>query len=114
MLRYIDKTEAINEPKSARMEQRTKPHVKHDIQAAAALLGVDETAFVTNAAYERACAVIRDHERTKLTAEDREMLLEALDNPAQPTKVLRDAYELHQEVVVNDGPVAQLVRANRS
>jgi len=102
MLSYIDKTEAIDEPKSARMEQRIKPHVKREIQAAAALLGVDETAFVTTTAYDKACAVIRDHERTKLTAQDRDVLLAALDAPAKPTKALRDAFDLHREIVVNE------------
>ena len=103
MLRFTDKTAAIDEPKSARMEQRTKPHVKRGIQVAAALLGVDETAFVTNAAYAQACAVIQDHERTRLTAEDRDVLLAALDTPVRPTKALRDAFDLHRKVVVNDG-----------
>jgi len=36
------------------MEQRTKPSIKAQIQQAAALLGVDETTFVTSVALERA------------------------------------------------------------
>ena len=47
MLNFHDSAAAIEEPKTARMEQRTKPHVKQQIQWAAALLGVDETTFVT-------------------------------------------------------------------
>jgi len=45
MLRFQDSTAAIDEPKTARMEQRTKPSVKAQIQQAAALLGIDETTF---------------------------------------------------------------------
>ncbi len=54
MRSFKDAKEALAEPKSARMEQRTKPHVKATIEQAAALMGVDATSFVTNAAYERA------------------------------------------------------------
>ena len=49
MLDHNDATAGVNEPKTARMEQRTKPRVKAQIQLAAALLGVDETTFVTSA-----------------------------------------------------------------
>ena len=45
MLNFHDPAAAIDEPKTARMEQRTKPHVKAQIQQAAVLLGVDETTF---------------------------------------------------------------------
>ncbi|MPY73636.1 MAG: DUF1778 domain-containing protein [Alphaproteobacteria bacterium] len=93
---------ALDEPKSARMEQRTRPHVKATIEQAAALLGVDATAFVTNAAYERARETIVAHERTVLSAEDREVFLAALENPAAPTEALRQAMKLHDALVVND------------
>ena len=75
MLNFNDSAAAIDEPKTARMEQRTKPHVKAQIQRAAALLGVDETTFVTSVALERAQATIVDHERTILSAEDRDLIL---------------------------------------
>lgn len=101
MLSFTDATEAINEPRTARMEQRTKPHVKREIQQAAALLGVDETAFITSAAYAQAHAVLKDHERTGLTAEDREALLAALDAPPEPTQALREAFDLHGTVVTS-------------
>lgn len=103
MLSFSDKTNAIDEPKTARMEQRTKPHVKAQIQAAAALLGVDETAFVTNAAYAAARRVAEDHERTVLTAEDRDTFLAALDADADPTEAMREAAALHKNAVVNGG-----------
>ena len=77
------------------MEQRTKPHVKAQIQLAAALLGVDETTFVTSAAYDRAREAITDHERTTLLERDRKALLDALDAPPGPTNALRQAMALH-------------------
>ena len=99
MLNFRDSAAAIDEPKTARMEQRTKPHVKEQIRRAAALLGVDETTFVTSVALERARLTIAEHERTVLSAEDREAILAALDVPAElpaePTDALREAMALH-------------------
>jgi uncharacterized protein (DUF1778 family) len=102
MLPFDDAAEAVEEPKSARMEQRTKPHVKAAIQKAAALMGVDETAFVTNAAYERALEAIAAHERTVLTPEDRDVFFAALEAPAAPTETLREALRTHERRVVDD------------
>ncbi len=101
MLSFRDSTTSINEPKTARMEQRTKPHVKAQIQQAAALLGVDETTFVTSVALERARITIADHERTVLSAEDRDVILAAFDSPAEPTDALREAMTLHLARVTN-------------
>ena len=95
MLNHRDTTAVVDEPRSARMEQRTKPHVKAQIQLAAALLGVDETTFVTAAAYDRAREAIADHQRTALFERDREELLAALDAPRGPTTALRQAMALH-------------------
>jgi len=102
MQRSKIKTPAPDEPKTARMEQRTRPHVKSTIEQAAALMGVDATAFVTNAAYERARETIMAHERTMLSAEDRDVLLAALENPVAPTDSLREAFKMHNARVVND------------
>lgn len=99
MQSFRDATGTVDEPRTARMEQRTKPHVKAEIRRAAALLGVDETAFVTNAAYERARSTIKDHERTVLTEEDRAVFLAALEIPAQPTAALREAVEMHRRLI---------------
>ncbi len=95
MLPFADKTAKIDEPKSARMEHRAKPQVKADIQLAASLLGLDETTFVVNVAYERAKETICDHERTLLSATDRQVFLDALDAPPAPTAALKRATALH-------------------
>lgn len=99
MLNFRDWAADIEEPKTARMEQRTKPHVKAQIQQAAVLLGVDETTFVTSVALERARETIEDHERTILSANDRAVVLAALDNPAEPTEDLEEAMTLRRERV---------------
>ncbi len=103
MFKFRDWAADIEEPKTARMEQRTKPHVKAQLQQAAALLGVDETTFVTSAALERARVTIENHERTVLSAEARVVVLSALDNPAEPTDELRDAMALRRERVAHGG-----------
>lgn len=103
MLNFRDWAADTEGPKSARMEQRTKPHVKAQIQQAAALLGVDETTFVTSVALERARQTIEDHERTLLSTDDRAAVLAALDNPAEPTDELREAMSLHRERVAHGG-----------
>ena len=103
MLELRDATILIDESKSARMEQRTKPHVKAQIQLAAALLGVDETTFVTTSAYDRALEAIADHQRTVLPDRDREAVLAALDAPAEPTEALRTAMALRRESTARGG-----------
>lgn len=99
---FDDSTEAIDAPKTARMEQRTKAHVKADIQHAAALLGVDETTFVTSVAYERARQTIKDHQVTVLAPEDQAAFFAAIDAPAAPTDALKAAIKRHKAMVQDD------------
>lgn len=103
MLNFRDWAADIEGPKTARMEQRTKPHVKAQIQQAAVLLGVDETTFVTSVALERARETIEDHERTILSANDRAVVLAALENTAEPTDELKEAMALRRERVAHGG-----------
>lgn len=103
MLNFHNSADAIDEPKTARMEQRTTQYVKAQIQQAAALLGVDETTFVTSVALECARITIAKHERTVLTAQDRDVILAALDAPAEPTDALRQTMDLHGARVAHDG-----------
>jgi len=53
----------------ARMEFKTTEQVKSLLIEAASMSGVDLTAFVINAAAERARAVLEEHARIKLDAE---------------------------------------------
>ena len=100
MLNFDYYAAASDEPKTARMEQRTKPHVRAQIQRAAALLGIDETTFVTSVALERAQATIADHERTILSAADRDVVLAALEIQVLPTNTLREVMAMHAARVV--------------
>ncbi len=102
MLKFTNLAADIEEPKSARMEQRTKPSIKAQIQQAAALLGVDETTFVTSVALECTRATLADHKRTLLSARDREIVLSALESPVEPTVTLREMMALHKESASSD------------
>lgn len=90
MLGYENHTAVINERKSARMEQRVKPKVKEIIEQAAAMLGVDVAEFVSNEAYRGAEAVLGRQEVTRLSPDDRTLLLDLLRNPPEPTEALVD------------------------
>ena len=52
MRSMIDSTADIDEKSTERMNFRVKPRIKETIQRAAALSGMDDSAFTTNAAYQ--------------------------------------------------------------
>jgi uncharacterized protein (DUF1778 family) len=91
----------IEEPNDARMNFRTKKRIKKAIQRAAALSGVDDSAFTINAAYQSAMATIAAHEVTMLSTADYAAFFDVLDNPPEPTEKLRDAFKRHAETVVS-------------
>jgi uncharacterized protein (DUF1778 family) len=92
--------EAIEEPRSARMDQRTKPSVKASIEAAADLMGIEASAFVVMSAYAHAQELLSGRQQTLLSQGDHQVLLAALDEEATPTSALLEAWQLHQEQVV--------------
>ena len=92
--------EAIDEPRSARMDQRTKPSVKASIEAAADLMGIEASAFVVMSAYARAQELLSGRQQTLLSQGDHEALLAALDEDITPTPALQEAWQLHHDQVV--------------
>ncbi|MFN3831901.1 MAG: DUF1778 domain-containing protein [Allorhizobium sp.] len=98
----VKNTSRIEEDRATeRMHFRTKPHVKQAIQRAAAISGVDETAFAINAAYASALATIEAHERTFLQPVDHEAFFDALDNLRSPTDALQKAFASHKTRVIS-------------
>ena len=65
-----------------RMHFRTRPHIKQAIQRAAAISGVDETAFAMNAAYASALATIEAQERTRRGMPARAEAAASADSPS--------------------------------
>jgi uncharacterized protein (DUF1778 family) len=101
MLAFNDDVREVDERSSERMHFRTKPRVKETIQRAAALSGVDDSAFAMNAAYQSALETIAAHERTRLTSVDHLAFFSALENPPKPTDKLRAAFTRHSETVAS-------------
>lgn len=82
---------AHKEIKSARLTIRTTSTTKDVIDRAAKLQGVDKSAFVVNAAYDRAREVISDHEQTVMSEKGYEQFQAMLDRPAEPIPALVEA-----------------------
>lgn len=99
---FQNPADSIDEPNDARMQFRTKPRVKEAIQRAAALAGVDDSAFMISAAYSSALATIAAHEETRLRAEDHHAFFTTLDNPPEPTPALRAAFERYRSRTRSD------------
>ena len=53
-MQYEDTTAVVRETKSARKELRMKPAVASKIKDVAAMVGMDESTFITSAAYQKA------------------------------------------------------------
>lgn len=98
---FDDRMASVEERSTERMNFRTKPHIKRAIQRAAALQGLDDSAFTINAAYKAALDTIAAHERTFLTAADHAAFFAALDNPPEPTDDMRAAFERHGKTVTS-------------
>ncbi|EUB95768.1 protein of unknown function DUF1778 [Rhizobium sp. CF080] len=101
MFVFEDVTTEVDEPNDARMNFRTKERIKKAIHRAAVLSGVDDSAFVINAAYQSAMATIAAHEVTLVQPADHKAFFDALDNPPAPTQKLQDAFKRHRETVVS-------------
>lgn len=84
-----------------RMNFRTKPRIKEAIQRAAALSGLDDSAFTLNAAYQAAQVVICAHDSTELQSVDHAAFFTALEQPREVTPALKAALERHGRTVVS-------------
>lgn len=93
---------SIDERSTERMNVRTKPRIRQAIQKAAALSGVDESAFAMTAAYKAALETIAAHERTVLTAIDHAAFFGALDAPAAPNDRLTAAAQRRRSLLASD------------
>lgn len=101
MLGFQDQVGVVEERSSERMNFRIKPRIKHAIQQAAALSGVDDSVFTMNAAYRSALETIAAHERTSLQQVDHQAFFAALDTPPAPTDRLRAAFARYRETIIS-------------
>ncbi|MBA3773112.1 MAG: DUF1778 domain-containing protein [Ramlibacter sp.] len=75
--------------KDARMELKTTGETKELLAKAAAMSGVDMTAFVLGAAVERARDVIEDHSSIVLSLAGQRRFAELMANPPKPTEAMK-------------------------
>ena len=82
-----------NPGRDERLDLRISADIKSLVARAAETSGMTMSAFVIEAARERAAKLIEQQERIVLNNEARDLLLDALANPAQPAKALTLAAE---------------------
>lgn len=79
-----------------RLEARISSGKKSVLKNAATLSGISLTDFVVNSAYEAAKRVINEYEQLHLTKADRDIFIQALLNPLQPSKKLNEAVQRYK------------------
>ena len=75
---------------SARINLRTSPEAKALIERAAAIMGSTVSSFMLQNAYDAASRLIAQQEIFTLSDRDRDVFLNALENPPEPTQALID------------------------
>lgn len=78
----------------ARMEFKTTEETKDLLSEAAQVSGVDLTAFVINAAADRARTVLAERSVLKLHAAEHARFVQVLSKPPAPTAALEDLMRL--------------------
>ena len=76
--------------KNARMELKTTEEAKELLSLAAALDGMDLTAFVLGPAMDQARKVLSEHANISLTREGQAKLVSLLLQPTEPTDAMRE------------------------
>jgi len=77
-----------------RINLRASVEAKQIIEQAAQLIGTNLSAFMLNQSYEAAIRIINQHQAWVLGNADRDALLNALENPREPSQPLRDLMAL--------------------
>jgi uncharacterized protein (DUF1778 family) len=78
-------------PQQARIEARVSPKQKRLFERAAAIEGVTLTDFAISSMQQAAAKALQQHARLELSERDQQVFLEALTNPPEPNKALRQA-----------------------
>lgn len=81
--------EEVRGVKSARVELKTSPDLKDVLREAAMAAGLDLSAFILNAALERAECVLDNQRRRQVSAESWQQMNQLLSEPAAPTLALQ-------------------------
>lgn len=76
--------------KAARIEIKTSPQVKSEIEKAAAISGVTLTSFIINLAHNEAKRIAAEADVVRLNQQAWQALNDLIDNPPEPTSALKD------------------------
>lgn len=87
--------------KSERLEARITKEQKELFQRAADLQGLTLTDFMISSMQSAAVRAIQEHEMMQLIGRDREVFLEALLNPPEPSERLRAAARRYKQAMGN-------------
>ena len=85
--------------RTERMEARLLPEQKRRMERAASIKGLSLSDFMVQNADEAAIRTIEQHERWVLTEEDRNVFMQALLNPPEPSERLKAAFQRSKERV---------------
>lgn len=84
-----------------RIEARISVDTKDLLKSAAQLSGRTLTDFVINSAAEAAKRVIQEHQQIHLSIKDRDLFIQCLLNPPQPSKRLLAAVKTYKKDVIS-------------
>ena len=84
-----------------RLEIRTSDKERRQFEEAAQLLGMNLSEFLRRTALEKSVEVIRKNNSLVLSNEDRDAFLNALENPQEPNKKLKQAMKHHKKLIKN-------------
>lgn len=85
--------------RTERIEARVAPETAEKIKEAAALSGSSTSAFIIDAAADRAERILRRQRETVVPSDYFDQLLEALDEPGQAKPALTKAFEDLEEII---------------
>lgn len=93
-------TETIKNSKSENIHIRISSNIKETIEKAIAVSGQTLTDFATRSLLNSACEVLEREYMTTLSNRDRDKLLAMLDTDEAPNEALRQAAEIHNQLII--------------
>lgn len=85
--------------KPDRIEIRASRNERKQFEEAACLSGMNLSEFLRRSALDKSCEIIRKNSSIILSNEDRDAFLNALENPPEPSKKLKQAIKHHKRLV---------------
>lgn len=85
--------------KNERITARTTEHVKELVELASNLRGLSITDFVTDSVEREARQIIKDYKVLELSKRDSKAFVKTLKNPPDPNDNLKEAAEVHEELI---------------